>query len=68
MNQLPSNIKLNVLRGLGQKMRNPTSSPMQLAQNLPQPKLDNPLTSRVQKEVNPDYFPKRKTTLTGKLF
>lgn len=66
MNQLPSNVKINVLRGLGQKMRNP--SPLKEAQNLQEPKLDNPLTSRVQREVNPDYFPKRKTTLTGKLF
>lgn len=66
MNQLPSSLKINVLRGLGQKMKNP--NPLQTAQSIQQPKMDNPLTSRVQREVNPDYFPKRKTTLTGKLF
>lgn len=66
MANLPSNIKINVLRGLSNKMRNP--SPLKEAKSLAEPKLDNPLTSRVQREVNPDYFPKRKTALTGKLF
>lgn len=66
MTQLPSNLKVNVLKGLGQKMRNPT--PLNEANSLQQPKMADQLTARVQKEVNPDFFSKRKTSLTGKLF
>jgi len=59
MNQLPSNIKINVLKGLGKKL---------LKSPALKTKLEKPVTARVQKEVNPDYFSKRKTSLTGKLF
>ena len=66
MGQLPTSLKISALRGLGQKMKSP--SPLQSASSYTQPKMPNQLNARVKKEIDPDYFPTRKTSLTGKLF
>ena len=67
MTSLPTSLKIGVLRGLGAKpMKDQT--PLKVASSFKTPKLGDLMTSRTQKETNPDYFPKRKTSLTGKLF
>lgn len=65
MKQLSSNLKINVLKGLSNKMR---SNPMKDAEFIKEPKMPSTMSARTQRETNPDYFPRRKTPLTGKLF
>lgn len=65
MKILPPSMKINALRGLSNKMR---ANPMKDAQFVKEPKMPSLLSSRTEKEINPDYLPKRKTTLTGKIF